>query len=206
MKRLLRRLAVLALVVSSFFPAQTDANGKGKWVRKEVSGPVRNFTLTDQDGQKVSLQDFRGKVEVVNFVFTYCPTGCPLTTAKWRAVQEAIKDDALHIVSVSIDPDHDTPPVLKQFGQKFGADFRRWSFLTGTKDDIERVRALYKIPLERRAKRGPDGEIAAIGIEDHALKAYVVDRHGMKRFEYLGQDFDPKVVIQDLTTLLAEGR
>ncbi len=202
----LRHLAVLSLLVSIVVPALTEANGKGKWLRKEVSGPARNFTLTDQDGQKVSLEDLRGKVAVVNFVFTYCPDGCPLTTAKWRGVQEAVKDDALHIVSVSIDPDHDTPPVLRAFGNKFGADFRRWSFLTGTTEDIERVRALYKIPLERRAKRGPDGEILAISIVDHGLKTSVVDRQGMKRFEYWGQDFDPKVVIQDLTTLLAEGR
>ncbi|HEY7647931.1 MAG TPA: SCO family protein [Methylomirabilota bacterium] len=206
MKRLVGRLAVLSLIMSLCVPAPGEPNGKGKWVRKESSGPARNFTLTDQDGQKVSLEDLRGKVTVVNFVFTYCPSGCPLTTAKWRSVQEALKDEPLHIVSVSIDPDHDTPPVLKAYGQKFGADFRRWSFLTGTKEEIERVRAFYKIPLERQAKRGPDGEIVSIGIVDHGLKTYVVDRQGMKRFEYWGQDFDPKVVIQDLTTLLGEGR
>jgi protein SCO1 len=206
MKRLVGRLAVLSLIVSLAIPAPGETNGKGKWVRKEASGAARNFTLTDQDGQQVSLGDLRGKVAVVNFVFTYCPSGCPLTTAKWRAVQEAFKDQPLHIVSVSIDPDHDTPQVLKAFGQKFGANFNTWSFLTGTKDEIERVRALYKIPLERKAQRGPDGEIVSIGIVDHGLKTYVVDREGMKRFEYWGQDFDTKAVIRDLTTLLEEGR
>jgi protein SCO1/2 len=206
MTRLVGRLAVLWLVVSLGAPTPGETNGKGKWVRKEASGPARNFTLTDQDGHQVSLSDFRGKVAVVNFVFTYCPSGCPLTTAKWRAVQEAFKGQALHIVSVSIDPDHDTPPVLKAYGEKFGANFHTWSFLTGTKDDIERVRALYKIPLERKAQRGPDGEIATISIVDHGLKTFVVDRQGQKRFEYWGQDFDTKTVIQDLRTLLGEER
>ena len=206
MTMILRRLVVLPLGVLALLPALVLAHSDGRWLRKEVSGPAPNFTLVDQDERKVSLRDLRGKVVLIDFIFTYCPAGCLLSTGKLRHVQHVLGGKDLHIVSVSIDPGHDTPPVLRAYGKKFTVDFGRWSFLTGTADEIEQVRTLYRIPLQRQAKRDAEGDVRAIAISDHGLKAYAVDRQGMKRFEYWGQDFDPKVAIQDVTTLLEEGR
>jgi protein SCO1 len=206
MTMLLRRLIVPPLGVLALLPALVFAHSDGRWLRKEVNAPAPNFTLLDQDERTVSLRDLRGRVVLIDFIFTYCPAGCLLSTGKFRQVQHVLGDKPVHIVSVSIDPAHDTPPALRAYAKKFGVDLRQWSFLTGTADAIERVRTLYRIPLERQAKRDPDGEIRAIAIADHGLKAYAVDRQGMKRFEYWGQDFDPKVVIQDVTTLVEEGR
>lgn len=208
MTRPMRHVALLwmSLIISISFPLLAHANGKGKWLRKEVKGPAPDFTLTDQDGQKVSLRDLRGKVAVINFIYTSCATGCPLTTAKLRDIHEAFKGKNLQLVSVSFDPDHDTPEVLKEYAKRFKVDLHRWSFLTGTRDEIEKVLFDYKIEVQRRGKKGPGGEILSVAIVDHGLKSYVIDRAGMKKFEYWGQDFDPKAVMKDLEKLLDERR
>jgi protein SCO1/2 len=185
------------------FAVLAFGNGKGHWLRKEASEPAPEFELTDQDGKKVTLQNSNGTVRIVSFIFTYCPTGCPIATAKLVDVQKAFRGKPLHLVSISIDPDHDTPDALKEYAQRMGADLRNWSFLTGTKDEIDRVRIAYGIPMERKARRGPNGEIVSIGISDHGMKTFVLDPSGRKRWEYWGQDFDTKAVTKDLMTLLA---
>ena len=200
----MRRLGVFVLGVLALVPALTFTHSDGRWVRKEVSGPAPDFTLTDQDEQKVSLRDLRGKVILLNFVFTYCPAGCPLTTSKFRQIQEALEGKPVHLVSISIDPDHDTPAALKEYGEKRRADFRAWSFLTGTMLELDRVRIHFGVTRERRGLRGPNGDIVKIAIVDHALKTFLVDKKGMKRFEYWGQDFETEAVIEDLTRVLAE--
>lgn len=199
------RHIALWMALMFFVPLFAQANGKGQWVRKESSGSAPGFSLTDQDNRKVSLEDLRGKVVLVSFIYTHCTTGCPLTTAKLASIHDELKGKDLHIVSVTIDPAHDTPAVLKKYGQQYkGVDFRSWSFLTGTPEEISDVLLEYKISSEVRAKRGKTGEVVSVSIVDHALKTYLIDRKGTKRVEYWGQDFDPKVVIKDLTRVLGE--
>ena len=201
----MRRLALFLLGVLVVVPALALAHSDGRWVRKEVSGPAPDFTLTDQDEQKLSLRDLRGKVVLLNFVFTYCPAGCPLTTSKFRQIQQTVEGKPVHLVSVSIDPDHDTPAALKAYGEHRGADFKGWSFLTGTMLELDRVRVGFGVTRERRGLRGPNGDIVKIAIVDHALKTFLLDRKGVKRFEYWGQDFEATAVIEDITKLLTEG-
>lgn len=206
MTRPMRQVALwMALVIS--FPLLAHANGKGKWVRKEANGPAPDFTLTDQDGRKFSLRDLRGKVALVSFIYTSCATGCPLTTAKLASVYDALKGKDLHIVAITIDPGHDTPAALKEYGKQFrGVDFQSWSFLTGTEEEINDVLIDYKVSTQRRANRGSTGEVVSVSLVDHALKLFLVDRKGMKKFEYWGQDFNPKVVMKDLKKVLDDGQ
>jgi protein SCO1/2 len=193
----------MALIVS--FPLLAHANGKGKWVKKEASGPAPGFSLTDQDNRKASLGDFRGKVVLLSFIYTNCTTGCPLTTAKLASIYAALQGKDLHIVAITIDPSHDTAAVLKEYGKQWkGVDFQSWSFLTGTKDEINDVLLDYKVSSQLQPKRGPTGEVLSVSIVDHALKIYLIDRKGMKKFEYWGQDFDTKIVIKDLANVLGE--
>jgi protein SCO1/2 len=201
----LRQIAVwVALAVS--FPPLAHANGKGKWVRKEVKQTAPGFTLTNQDGQKVSLHELRGKVVLLTFMFTHCPAACPLVTAKMSMMRHELKAKDLHFVSVTIDPEHDTPAVLKEYANQFkGMDFRSWSFLTGTTRELEPVFFDYKVEVNRRGKKGDAGEVVAVELVDHGVKTFVIDRSGAKRFEYLGQDFNTKAVIKDLNKILGEG-
>jgi protein SCO1/2 len=199
----MKRFAVwIALLFS--FPLLAHAHTDGRWVRQEASGAAPNFTLTNQDGQKVSLRDLRGKVIVVNFIFTHCETGCLISTAKLKDVQNAFMDKPFHLVSISFDPAHDTPAAMKEYAKRFRADLANWTFLTGTPEEIEPVLFDYKIEVNRGGKKDATGAILTSSIVDHGMKSYVIDRAGTKRFEYWGQDFDTKVVMKDLAKLLSE--
>lgn len=202
----LRHIALwMAFIIS--FPLLAHANGKGKWVRKEVKGTAPDLVLTNQDGQKVSLRDLRGKVVLMSFIYTNCPTACPLVTAKMATIHHDFKGNGLHNVSITIDPAHDTPAVLKEYGKQWkGMDFRSWSFLTGTPEELEPVFFDYKIEVGWRGKKGPTGEVVAVELVDHGVKTYLIDKAGVKRFEYYGQDFNTKVVLKDLAKLLSEGQ
>jgi len=202
----LTRHVALWMALMIFFPL-AHANGKGVWVRKEASGPAPAFRLTDQEGRKISLQDFQGRVVLMSFIYTNCTTGCPLTTAKLARVHDALKGKNLHIVGITIDPGHDTPAVLKEYGKQWkGVDFQSWSFLTGTTEEVEPVLFDYKIEVSRRGKKGPTGEVVSVELVDHGLKTFLIDRKGMKRFEYWGQDFNTKAVLRDLTKVLGEAQ
>jgi len=202
-----RKYIALGTALILFLPLLAHANGKGQWVRKESSGPAPGFSLTDQDNRKVSLGEFRGKVVLLSFIYTHCEAACPLTTAKLASVHDTLRGKDLHIVSVSIDPAHDTPAVLKDYGKQFkGVDFRTWSFLTGPEDKVNDILLDYKVSPQWHGKRGPTGEVVSVSIVDHVLKTYLIDRKGTKRVEYWGQDFDTKVMIKDLTRVLDEKR
>jgi len=100
---------------------------------------VPDFTFLNQDREKVSMDDFEGKILVVDFFFTTCPTICPIMTKQMTRLQWLLEDPAyedVHLVSHTVNPDHDTPKVLKEYGESQGADFDRWTFLTGQKDAI----------------------------------------------------------------------
>ena len=200
------RHAVLWLVIVMCFPLLAHANGKGKWVRKEVKGPAADFTLTNIDGKKVSLRNLRGKVTLVSFIYTTCTTGCLIITAKMKDVQTSFKDKPFSLVSISFDPAHDTPAVLKEYANRFGVDFSNWFFLTGPQEVVEPVLFDYKIEVSRVGKKGPTGEVIRVELVDHGVKSFVIDKAGTKRFEYWGQDFDTKVAIKDITKVLGEGQ
>jgi protein SCO1/2 len=88
------------------------------------------FALTDQEGRPTSDRALRGHVWISDFIFTGCAGSCPMMTAKMANLQKAINDPGVKLVSFSVDPDHDTPAGLKAYGEKYGADFARWSFLS----------------------------------------------------------------------------
>lgn len=142
--------------------------------RPEIAIPLPPFSLTDQDGKSVTLAELRGHVTIVDFIFTKCPSICPRLTQKMGTLVNETKADgeALRFVSISVDPDNDTPPVLRAYGEKAGADFRRWSFLTGDQKAVEdTVIRGFKMALEK----DPSGSIA------HAERFVLVDERGTIR-------------------------
>ena len=101
-----------------------------------------DFRLVNQDGRSVRLSEFRGKAVLVSYIFTRCPmpSMCPLVTSKMAQVQAAVNKtlkDRVVLVSISFDPAYDTPDVLKEYGQRYGADFSNWQFLTGDSAEIQ---------------------------------------------------------------------
>src|SRR5690242_10734260 len=130
-------LALLALV-----PTHEAAGDPGL----PVIGPAPPFTLTSQDGKPVALDDFRGKVVALTFIYTGCPDICPLLTQKMVDVQDALRDKfgaKIAFISISFDPERDTPEVLKDYAQFWGAAPEGWSFLTGSLEAVRDVTRRY---------------------------------------------------------------
>ncbi len=109
---------------------------------EEGGDPLRigEFTLTDQDGMPFSSEQLAGHPWVASFIFTRCAGYCPNLIAKLRLeIVDRVKASNVRFVTISVDPDHDTPEKLKQYAEVFGADPARWTFLTGDKETIYRL-------------------------------------------------------------------
>lgn len=122
-------------------------------------GAVPAFTLRDQDGKTVGDQTLKGAVWAAAFMFTRCPTICPRITTRMRELQKAARERnlPLRLVSISVDPEHDQPAVLKTYAAKFGADLTSWSFLTGDIAVIRRTASDgFKIAFEGTPDAGAD--------------------------------------------------
>jgi len=122
-------------------------------------GTVGPFWLTDQDGRSFSEQSLSGKVWVAAFMFTRCPSICPEMTRRMRSLQEQAqaRQLPLHFVSFSVDPENDTPQVLRQFATQYGADTRTWSFLTGDNSVIRNAAEQgFKIGVEGTLRAGAE--------------------------------------------------
>jgi protein SCO1/2 len=105
-----------------------------------VYGSVPDFTLIDQHGRPLRKSDLAGNIWIANFIFTNCPDECPLMTAEMAKLQADLADVLdLRLVSITVDPQHDTPLILSQYAARFQADPERWFFLTGDKGTIYRL-------------------------------------------------------------------
>jgi protein SCO1 len=122
-----------------------------------IIGSIAPFSLTNQNGVVTTLDDLRGKVWLADIIFTRCPGPCARMTRQMASVQTALsKDSQAKLVSLTTDPEFDSPDVLKKYADKFGADPSRWQFLTGPKlgiaalaGDSLKLTALEKKPEER---------------------------------------------------------
>jgi protein SCO1/2 len=116
--------------------------------------PAPGFALTSQDGTLVTLEDFRGKVVAVTFIYTSCVDSCPVLTAMMVYVEDLLGHDfgaKVVFVSITVDPGRDTPELLKQYAHTFGANLAGWSFLTGTSSVIKEVTRRYGVFASKMA-------------------------------------------------------
>ncbi len=103
-------------------------------------GEVPDFALTERSGRPVGRADLLGRVWVANFIYTQCTETCPLQSAQLARLQaEFANAPDLRLVSITVDPEHDTAPVLGRYAERYGADPQRWLFLTGSKAAIYRL-------------------------------------------------------------------
>ncbi len=151
-------------------------------------GRVGAFSLLDQNARAISAETLRGKVWVAAFFFTRCPSICPRITRRMRALQVAAaqKAQTLALVSFSVDPENDTPPALLAYAQRFDADLKNWSFLTGDSEVIKRtVVDGFKLALDGKAD--PAAENGGI---IHGSHLVLVDRTLAIRGYYRTDDED----------------
>jgi protein SCO1/2 len=156
-----------------------------------VIGAVADFTLTNQDGKVTTLADLTNRVWVADIIFTRCAGPCPIITGYMKSLEDALaKTSDARLVTLTTDPDYDTPSVMKRYGERFGADFSRWMFLTGTK---EQIAALGSGSLKLSATSKPVADQTnAVDLFIHTTIFVAVDKHARLRgiFETLGDGFD----------------
>lgn len=150
-----------------------------------------NFALTDQDGIGVSLGDLEGKWLLLDFVYTHCPGPCPILTGIHADVQRQLPTavrERVHFVSISLDPERDSPEAMKAYALARGADLSDWSFLTGDADAIHDVLSDYGVGSGVQ----PNGEI------EHLVITFLIDDEGRIRKRYLGLEHTPEAIVADL--------
>jgi protein SCO1/2 len=163
--------------------------------RREVLIPIADFTLRNQALQPFRFQSLRGKVAIVAFAYTTCPDVCPLITAAMRQVQDGLKPEEralTYFITVTTDPEIDTPQVMAAYAKRYGVDPGNWAFLTGDEATLKRVWKNFGVGVEKKAR----------GLIDHTTLTALVDSSGTMRIAYIGTAPDPKSLSQDLRKLL----
>ncbi len=154
--------------------------------------PAPNFSLNDQNGQTISLAQFRGKPVILTFLYTHCPDQCPLTAEKLHQAMLALGSQAqqIGIIAVSTDPKGDTVQSV----QTFSALHRMqsyWHYLIGSQQQLSPVWNNYNIYVQ-------PGQASAV---NHSLGIYIIDQQGRER-AYLDDTFTPAQITTDMQTLL----
>ena len=145
---------------------------RGRAVHREVGENAPRFTLFNQEGELVSFERFRGRRVVLNFIFTRCPiaTMCPAATTKMAQLQRMVREQSIpdvELVSVTLDPTHDTPAILRSYAAGYGIDSKNFSFLTGPETAIRDLLLQFGVLVE-------PGE----SLFKHTLATLVIDRDG----------------------------
>ncbi len=149
-----------------------DTAMRGREVYREIGETAPDFTLLDQEGRTVALSRFRGKQVVLNFIFTRCPiaTMCPAATERMIALQKAAREAGLaglELVSISLDPEYDTPGVLKDYAGVRGIDTANFTFLTGPDAAVRQLLAQLGVIREFEG-----------GTIKHSLATLLIDAQG----------------------------
>jgi len=192
-------LALVVVVVTALMlsgPREIPSDASQQEPLPKIA-PAPQFTLTSQDGKPIALADLRGKVVAVTFIFTLCNATCPVLTPMMSLVQDRLGRDFgtnVAFVSITIDPERDTPETLQLYAQMYGTDVPGWHFLTGEVPIIHDLARRYGVFAAKTA----DGDI------DHSFLTSIVDRHGIIRVQYLGVRFDPEEFRRDILSLLRE--
>ena len=160
-----------------------------------IPAEIRALELTDQDGHNFKLADALGRTLVLNFIFTGCGDICPTQTADLADIEHALPPELrskVIFVSISIDPAHDIPGTLRQYGDARRVDFSIAHFLTGSPDAIGRIVAFFSV--ERPAR--PDTAIA-----QHDATVHLIDAKGQGRMRYSGAPLDAPRLAQDIVAI-----
>ena len=158
----------------------------------EVFGRTPDFRLTDQTGNTISTDDLAGRVTLLDFIYTHCTDACPLLSATYQQTMRKLDDEKLlgskvMLVSLSVDPRHDSPSVLAEYGQQFKADPSTWKFLTGDWDSVYDVVTGLKVAT--RPPRPAADAPAPGGTElTHSTRIVLIDSQLQVRAYLEGQD------------------
>jgi protein SCO1/2 len=190
--------SVLLLLASLVLPGCSDS-AKPAFASIDITGAnyATNFELTDHNGKLRHLEDFSGKVVVMFFGYTQCPDVCPTTMADLAQVKRALgKDgDRLQGLFVTVDPQRDTPQVLKAYMENFDPTFLA---LYASPEKLVELAKTYKVYFKK-----VEGSTATSYTVDHSAGSYVYDTKGRLRL-FTRYGSGPKLLAQDIALLLKE--
>ncbi|MFN7141685.1 MAG: SCO family protein, partial [Limisphaerales bacterium] len=178
-------------------PASRLRSGAPNQEPLEIGDLVPNFQLINQRGESFQLDDLMGKHVVLSFIFVRCPVPnfCPLMSANFRKIQDQLAKEELfnevRLLSVTIDPEFDTPEVLKTYATHYNANDARWIFATGSSQEIEGLTDRFAVYAERR-----DGTIL------HELVTAYIAPDGRLVRVWRGNDWKPNHILGELRTSL----
>jgi len=148
----------------------------------EAFQTIADFTLTDSAGKPFTLADLKARPSIVGFVFTRCTGPCPRVTGNMRRIQDMLSGVDARLVTISVDPEFDTPQVLAGYAEAVGADLGRWTFLTGPLADVVALsEKSFYLPVARDDSQPIGASVT------HRTWLTVVDRHGRIRGYYDGE-------------------
>jgi len=191
----------VVLAVGFYFVLTKVIPGYGK-KRSPTISYVRSFAFTNQDGQKVTNEDVKGKVYVAEYFYTTCVGICPRMNNNMKKVYEAFKGNKdFMILSHTSDPDNDSPEVLKKYADSLGVDTKQWVFLTGRKDSLyDMARVSYTIDDPKNNLKSLDDQFL------HTQLWALVDKNGnVRKMTYDGiLSKEVNELIEDARELLKE--
>ena len=159
--------------------------------------PAPPFALVDQNGQRVALAELRGGPVVLDFVFTRCAGPCPILTGLLADVRDGLDAEQrprVRFVSISLDPEYDTPERLRDYARARRLDTEGWSFLTGPRDEVDAVVRAYGVGSTPAA----DGSAQL----EHTLATFLIDAEGRIARRYQGLRHEPETIRADIVDLL----
>jgi protein SCO1 len=181
-------LMMIVLVASGAWRSRPDEQ------KLPIRFPAPEFSLTNQQNESFGSNELAGKVYVIDFIFTRCAGPCPLMTKKMAMLHESVNDPGVRYVSVSVDPNYDTPDRLKVYGDRFKADHNRWAFLTGESKAVFNMIAGFKLAAI------PSDEPTGILHDEHML---LIDQQGNVRGIYSSSSQEElSALARDIRSLL----
>jgi len=171
-------------------------------IKTNMSKTVKEFSFTTQDENTLGLEDLKGKWWIADFIFTNCTTVCLPMTSNMTQLQDTLKEDGIDIqlVSFSVDPDYDSPEVLREYGISYDADFSNWSFLTGYDFDTIKELSVKSFQAPILAAQAGSDQVT------HDTRFFLVSPEGKVIKGYDGIHSDSmKEIIEDLRALKNDG-
>lgn len=188
----------IALAIAVVLAGCHTPEAKGDYPAVNTNDCLPNIALLDRHDAPVSLASLKGKPVLIDFIYASCPSICPLLTAKMAQVAQVLGPELgtkARIVTITIDPEHDTPAVLAKYAVAHGADKKGWLFLTGTPAQIDRVLARFDL----RRQREKDGTI------DHVAEAFLLGSDGHQLRQYQALEVNAKAVAADIDRASGRG-
>jgi len=187
-----------------FWPRQ------GGWDERALEGlknfgTVPDFSLMERSGKPFGLADLRDKIWIANFIYTNCKDTCPLQSAEMARLQNDLMDKTdVKLVSISVDPERDTPQALSQYAGRFKADPDRWLFLTGEKREIYRIaQEGFRLSAAPASNAGRENDASIL----HSARFVLVDGKAQIRGYYQSTDAEAMTRLsRDLKTLLGKDK